>query len=91
MNDPIDSITELLREEHGIPLAKIYPSARLVHDLGVDGDDMSDLLLSLNERFGSDFTALTEHLTTCFSKKGSSSRSIVTALALLVPSTACTV
>jgi hypothetical protein len=91
MGDPIIAITDLLREEHGIPLAKLHPSARLGHDLGVDGDDASDLLQRLHERFGTDFSALDEQWTEFFNHEGSSPRSILIAFALLIPSTALTV
>ncbi len=91
MSDPIGAITELLREEHGIPLAKLHPSARLAHDLGVDGDDASDLFQRLHERFGTDFSALNEQWTQFFNHEGASPRSILIALALMIPSTALTV
>ena len=44
MDDPVEAISTLLREQHGIRQAMLQPSARLAHDLGVDGDDMSELL-----------------------------------------------
>lgn len=91
MSDPIAAITELLREEHGIPLAKLHPSARLGQDLGVDGDDASDLLHRLHERFGTDFSALDEQWTQFFNHEGVSFRSTLIALALMIPSAALTV
>ncbi|MDF2810466.1 MAG: hypothetical protein K0S56_1497 [Microvirga sp.] len=91
MSDPIGAITELLREEHGIPPAKLHPSARLSHDLGVDGDDASDLLQRLHERFGTEFSALNEQWSQFFNHEGASPRSILIALALMIPCTALTV
>jgi hypothetical protein len=91
MSDPIIAITELLRDEHGIPPAKLHPSARLGHDLGVDGDDASDLLQRLHDRFGTDFSALDGQWTEFFNHEGASPRSILIGFALMIPSTAATV
>ena len=91
MDDPLAAITDLLREEHGIAQAKLHPSTKLGHDLGVDGDDVSDLLQHLHERFGTDFSALNEHWTEFFHNEGASPRSILIGLLLMVPSTALTV
>lgn len=91
MDDPLIAITDLLREEHGIPPAKLHPSARLGDDLGVDGDDVSDLLQRLHERFGTDFSALNEQWTEFFHQEECSPRALLIALPLLISSTALTV
>ncbi len=91
MDDPIDAIIELLRDGHGISEAKLLPLARLAQDLGVDGDDVSDLLSRLHERFGTDFSALDEQWTEFFQTEGASLRSIALTFFLLVPTTAVTV
>jgi hypothetical protein len=91
MEDPIDVITGLLRDEHGIPQAKLLLGARLAQDLGVDEDDASDLLSRLHDRFGTDLSALDGQWTEFFHTEGSSVRSIALTLLLLIPSTAVTV
>lgn len=91
MGDPIVVITDLLRDEHGIPAAKLHPSARLGHDLGVDGDDASDLFQRLHCLFGTDFSALDGQWTEFFDNEGASPRSILIGFALLISSTAVTV
>jgi len=58
MDEPLDTIINMLRDEQGISPAKLRPSARLLHDLGLDGDDAHDFFLRLHERFGTDFTGL---------------------------------
>lgn len=69
MDDPLTVITDLLHDEHGIPVAKLSPAARLGRDLGVDGDDASDLFQRLHERFGTDFSALNEQWPEFFSQR----------------------
>lgn len=91
MDEPLLAIIDLLREEHGLAAVKLHPSARLAHDLGVDGDDVSDLLQCLHERFGTDFSALDEQWTEFFHHEGASPWSILIGLALMIPSTAITV
>lgn len=91
MTDPLQAIIELLRDQHGIPPKKLYPSARLGHDLGVDGDDASDLLQTLHERFGTDFSALDESWTEFFHNEGASPYSIMFGFLLIMSSTAFTV
>jgi len=91
MDDPIDAITGLLRDEHGIPEAKLLPEARLAQDLGVDGDDASDLLSRLHDQFGTDFSALDEQWTEFFHTEGASVGSISLTLLLLVLTTVVTV
>jgi len=58
MDEPLDAIMNLLRVEQGISPAKLRPSARLLHDLGIDGDDARELFQRLHERFGTDFSGL---------------------------------
>ncbi|UZK66365.1 acyl carrier protein [Sphingomonas sp. M1-B02] len=91
MDDPLAVITDLLHDEHGIPVAKLSPTARLGHDLGVDGDDASDLFQRLHERFGTNFSALNEQWPEFFHNEGGTLRGFLLGLALMVPSTALTV
>ncbi|MDP5278053.1 hypothetical protein Q9Q95_03890 [Sphingomonas sp. DG1-23] len=90
MTDPLQAITDLLREEHGIPSARLQPWARLGPDLGVDGDDASELLQRLHEAFGTDFSALEEQWTEFFHVEGTSPRAVLCGLLLLIPSIALT-
>ena len=39
-------------DQTGCPLSRLSPQTDLARDLGVDGDDASDLLLRLGEEFG---------------------------------------
>lgn len=90
MDDPQDTITQLLHEEHGIARAKLHPSARLCCDLGIDGDDAADLFNRLHDRFGTDFSALYVQWTEFFNNEGMSRRSALMAAGLFIPSTALT-
>ena len=88
MSEVQRQIIDLLHEEHGIARSKLIPTARIWHDLGVDGDDVGDLLQRLHELFGTDFTALDDQWLEFFNYEGASPRSCVLGLALLIPSVA---
>lgn len=60
----------LLAEERGLPRDKLQLSARLLQDLGMDGDDAVDFFLSIHERFGTDLTHLQEHWSEHFGPEG---------------------
>jgi acyl carrier protein len=51
-------VTHMLAHERGLPLERITPSSRLREDLGMDGDDAVEFFVELNQRFGTDLTAL---------------------------------
>lgn len=51
-------IFEMLAKERRIPEHQLQPYSRLVHDLGMDGDDAVDFFASLSDRFGTDFSSL---------------------------------
>lgn len=53
-----NEVLAMLAKERGLPLEKISPSSRLLQDLGMDGDDAVDFFLSVQQRFGTDLTAL---------------------------------
>jgi hypothetical protein len=91
MDDPLIAITDILHDEHGIPVTKLLPKARLGHDLGVDGDDASELFQRLHERFGTDFSALNAQWTEFFYTEGVSLGGLLFGLALMIPATALTV
>jgi hypothetical protein len=89
MDEPLNAIVDLLREKHGISPAKLKPSARLWHDLGVDGDDASDLLERLHERFGTDFSQL--DWAAFFNSEGMPLQSSIVALASTILAGAVTI
>jgi acyl carrier protein len=60
----------LLADERGLPREKVQPSARLLHDLGMDGDDAVDFFNSVHERFGTDLTNLYEDWSNHFGPEG---------------------
>ena len=68
---------DLLVTGQGVPEAKVIPSARIVHDLGVDGDDAGELFQELHERFGTDFSELTHQWSVFFNIEGASPRAIL--------------
>jgi hypothetical protein len=51
-------IMKFLVEEFGIRRSKLNPSSRLLHDLGIDGDDAVELFEKIHQRYGTDFTGL---------------------------------
>ena len=91
MSETQRSIISILHEEHGIPHSKLKPTAMIWHDLGVDGDDVGDLLQRLHELFGTDFTALNDQWLDFFNYEGTSPRSCLIGLLLLISSVAAAV
>mgnify|MGYP006403287661 CR=1 FL=1 len=63
-------VVEMLAKERGLSPAKIDASSRLLQDLGMDGDDAVDFFTSIQERFGTDLTALTEGWKDHFGSEG---------------------
>jgi acyl carrier protein len=57
-SDPQLAILSIVSRRSGIPAAKLSLEQRLLQDLGIDGDDASELLLDLSGQFGVDLTAL---------------------------------
>ena len=49
-----DEIAALVREQTGFE--RVTPTARLVEDIGADGDDMFELMERYSERFGVDLS-----------------------------------
>ena len=58
MLDHQQSVLQLIHRKTGIPLARLSAQDRLLQDLGIDGDDASDLLLELSRVFRVDMTTL---------------------------------
>jgi acyl carrier protein len=55
--ETLQAVREFVSEELGVPAARIKPETRLLHDLGVDGDDAGDLLHHFSARFHVDLSA----------------------------------
>jgi hypothetical protein len=91
MYEAMKVIISILHDEHGIPVSKLEPSARIWHDLGVDGDDVAELLNSIHERFGTDFSTLSDQWFEFFNYEGYSPRSCLAGIVLLIPSVALAV
>ncbi|MFD0850427.1 hypothetical protein [Sphingosinicella xenopeptidilytica] len=70
MDGAADEVVGMLVEERGLSPTKIKPSSRLVQDLGMDGDDAVDFFVSLQERFGTDLSALYERWSDHFGPEG---------------------
>jgi len=56
ISDHSYEVIDLLAHERGLTRDKFNPSDRLLHDLGMDGDDAVDFFNSVHERFGTDLT-----------------------------------
>lgn len=48
----------MLATERGVRRERIHQDARLLHDLGMDGDDAVDFFRQVHDRFGTDFSEL---------------------------------
>ena len=72
MDGAASEVVEMLAKERGLSPAKIDASSRLLQDLGMDGDDAVDFFTSLQERFGTDLTALHEEWSDHFGPEGCS-------------------
>lgn len=70
MDAVASEVVEMLAKERGLSPAKIEPSSRLLQDLGMDGDDAVDFFISLQKRFGTDFSALREQWSDHFGPEG---------------------
>lgn len=68
--DQQSEIIDLVAHERGLPREKVHLSDRLLHDLGMDGDDAVDFFNSVQERFGTDLTHLREHWSEHFGPEG---------------------
>jgi hypothetical protein len=76
-DDPSETVRKLLIKGQGVPERKVTPDARILHDLGVDGDDASELFEAVHERFGTDFSELNGQWRTFFNTEGASPRAIL--------------
>ena len=55
--ETFQTVREFVSKEIGVPSARIKPETRLLHDLGVDGDDAGDLFEHFSARFHVDISA----------------------------------
>lgn len=76
-DDPTAAVHRLLVDGQGVPARKVTRDARIVHDLGVDGDDAAELLEELHKRFGTDFGELEGQWREFFNAEGASPRTIL--------------
>lgn len=53
-DDPIAAVRDFLVRQTGVRAAAVTPEARLVEDLGVDGDDLVEAMEAFFPRFGVD-------------------------------------
>lgn len=83
-DDPISTVRKLLIEGHGVLEAKVTPSARILHDLGVDGDDAGELFEALHAQFGTDFTELTSQWRIFFGTEGISLREMLIGIPVII-------
>ena len=76
-DDPSATVRKLLIEGQGVPETKVTPHARILHDLGVDGDDAGELFQALHTQFGTDFTELERQWRMFFNTEGASPRAML--------------
>ena len=70
MDGIASEVVEMLAQERGLSPAKLNESSRLLQDLGMDGDDAVDFFTALQERFGTDLSALHEGWSDHFGPEG---------------------
>ncbi len=83
-DDPSMTVRMLLNEGQGVPKRKVKPDARILHDLGVDGDDAGEIFEALHERFGTDFTELNCQWRAFFNTEGASPRAILIGIPAII-------
>ena len=83
-DDPSVTVRKLLIEGQRVPEGKVTPDARILHDLGVDGDDAGEMFQSLHERFGTDFTELTRQWRVFFNTEGTSSPALLLGIPAII-------
>ena len=49
-------VVRLIAKKTGLPTVQIFPESRLVHDLGIAGDDAGELLTEYSETFQVDMS-----------------------------------
>ena len=84
IESPSEALSRLLTEKHGVPASDVKNEARIVHDLGVDGDDVAELLNDLQAAFGTDLSALAEQWPTFFNTEGASPLAILIGIPAII-------
>lgn len=54
--DPLDSVIGMVARKAGVPTEQITRATRLVHDLHIDGDDATELVLEIRNRYELDMS-----------------------------------
>lgn len=71
MNRTIETqVIEFVAAMAEVKPERVLLTSRLLHDLGIDGDDAVELFTGLHERFDTDFTHLYEHWSEYFGPEG---------------------
>jgi hypothetical protein len=83
-DDPAVIVRKLLIEGQGLPARRVTPDARILHDLGVDGDDAAEIFEALQEQFGTDFTELNRQWRVFFNTEGASSRAVLIGIPVII-------
>ena len=83
-DDPTATIRKLLIKSQGVPEAEVTPHARILHDLGVDGDDAAEIFRELHAQFGTDFAELYRQWRIFFNTEGASPRAIMFGIPALI-------
>jgi ribose/xylose/arabinose/galactoside ABC-type transport system permease subunit len=83
-DDPKATVRKLLIENQGLSKAKVTDHARILHDLGVDGDDAAEIFEKLNAQFGTDFNELNHQWTTFFNTEGVSPRAVLLGIPAII-------
>lgn len=68
--DQQSEVLDLVAQERGLPRERVHLSDRLLHDLGMDGDDAVDFFDTVHETFGTDLTHLHERWSDHFGPEG---------------------
>jgi hypothetical protein len=63
-------VIDLIAHERGLPRHKVTLCSRLLHDLGMDGDDAVEFFQDFAKRYDADLTALYHHWDRHFGPEG---------------------
>ena len=66
----VEDVIQLVAEERGLAPEKVNLNSRLLHDLGMDGDDAVEFFEEFEKRYGPDLTPLYEHWNQHFGPEG---------------------
>jgi hypothetical protein len=58
--DPTNFVIRAILDQSRLKPDQIYLNARLLHDLGIDGDDGTELILNISKRFPMDLSGYDE-------------------------------